>query len=411
MRSHATKKVVKIAVGLALIGVLAATLVAVSVDTQPARSADTPGPAQQVASVPGSLLVWVTRNAATPSGDNVPGDGLVHVRMSDVAGQVHNWELGDGMKADLVCGGFSPVLLIESYAGDRHLVEFDPTEGTWRTTAAWESDVDIGPALLSANASFLDYQTSGPDAQIVTVDRGARVVAQTRALAPLAADPVLQQRQDAAFKGTVLRTPPVLSGDTTARLGITTALVRSGDNLYACRCSNDATVVSNLSNGKSVQLSQYGAIHSAGLGGDGSLYLAAVEPGLKTPEQLVRLDPNSLAVESAACTGWKDHSELSQMMWAPTDTGIVLLVREVPQGSSRWGKVRVWALDDGGLREFANLPGDVGSRMSLGENESVLLYGGPAANVITRLDLGTGSLSPVPELSTPNGTRVLIAVE
>jgi hypothetical protein len=90
---------------------------------------------------------------------------------------------------------------------------------------------------------------------------------------------------------------------------------------------------------------------------------------------------------------------------------VTLVIREVRDEKKQWGSMLVWRISKSGASRLPDLPVDAGILAGFGHDGTVLVYGGPAKSVVTRLDPETDAMSVVDSMTAPEGSRVLLAVE
>jgi hypothetical protein len=390
-----------------LLGSLAVAAIAVSValfaGTPSARSGpDDWGTALQQASVPSGLLVWMMPG---PTKDVMTGDGPIYARVANSAGELVTTEIGYGVRAQLLCGGKQPTVMLETDDGPSRVVRFDSDSGAWTDVGEPKSASEVTTATASETAvAFATHDESGRMSVAVTASDSTSSESTEYSFEPLPPNPSLVARWAAD--------PQCLVDiDSRPKVGTVTSLTSKGSDIFAFRCTELATVVQDLSQDTSADLSDYSWVPSAGLGGDGIIYFAAQVPGRGRPEHVVGLNPSKLTVVSDVDTGWKNQPNLSAMMWIPSQAGVTLVIREVRDEKKQWGSMLVWRISKSGASRLPDLPVDAGILAGFGHDGTVLVYGGPAKSVVTRLDPETDAMSVVDSMTAPEGSRVLLAVE
>jgi hypothetical protein len=370
--------------------------------------------AQALVSVPGGLLVWVVPDqATTTSGDCMSSDGDLFARIVDSAGDVQTYELGKGVTAHLVCGGASPVLLVEAYNGEGRFVVYEPAARSWRTLATVDGDV----SACTGSADSLDYILDGSTTVTSVPTSAASTIAtrQTRSVPSVAVDSKVvgeiavneDQRQVYSEAGLSPQSATVA----------TSQLVRGVDGLLAFECTGLGSGVGDVEHGSCTPLPGIRWIDGACLGGDGSYYVLGDVVGRGTSQCVLRLDGDTRAVEGSAPTGWAKNStdapcRLNSVTLLPTASGVFLCVIEQPEyPSGEPGHLLVWNLNQAGVRKLCEVPNATGMKVGYGKGSTLLLFCGPAGNKVSRLDPLSGATTALPDMSAPEGSFVVVAAE
>jgi hypothetical protein len=162
----------------------------------------------------------------------------------------------------------------------------------------------------------------------------------------------------------------------------------------------------NLTTGAIAPLSGFGALSGAALGADGNLYTVAWRPDEPTlPMTVLTIDPTSLSVVASSSLGLASTSNLNIEVQSNDDLNALIFVS---QGSATTAIASyLWSDSAGALKKLVSLPPNVGLYMQSYSGE-VYLYGGPALNQVSTLDLSDDSLTTdVPGLAAPSDTYVL----
>jgi len=279
---------------LAALGTVVAVGAATESNTSAVSSASSPLDAMQSRSVPGGLIVWVTPDRASTVDDVMYDDGVIEARTSAPDGETIVTNLGPGTTARLVAGGDSPILWIQTYSGQSRLLRYSPLAGTWTRLLTLTDEI----AAISAGSGYLDVVMDGEPGVVQTTKLGSTDVVSTpvKASTPkLAADPRSVRAYSSQGNLELLLSKSHMT--TEAMQGRITSLVRSGDTLYAFSCTGLAAAITDTTSGVSRCLEGYSWVHAAGLGGDGWLYAAVDAAGRGTSLHLLKIDPQTLAID------------------------------------------------------------------------------------------------------------------
>ena len=171
-----------------------------------------------------------------------------------------------------------------------------------------------------------------------------------------------------------------------------------------------AAAVIDLQTRASVSLGGYTRIVAATVGGDGVLYVLAGRADPAFTLRFLRVDPHSLRILSVWDTGVAATEEPGSAL--PTRFGAVYYLPGVPDSLNAYSGTNIWLVDGSGARQNSAVSSNVGVRMGPGHGDSVLFYGRPAGNVVSRLDTDDGALSRASaRLSAPSGATVVLAAD
>ena len=198
-----------------------------------------------------------------------------------------------------------------------------------------------------------------------------------------------------------------LGGPTSAPLvGTVASLILDGGSLYALQYTGQAASIDDLTTGKVAYLPGYGGLAGGVLAADGSIYTVGWrvnDPSL--PMSVLQIDPTSLSTTSVGTTGLAAATELNVQMQASSTENALLYIVE---GSST-GPIDsyIWSVGSSGLTTLYQLPANVG--LYMGDfGPTVYLFGGPAQNRVSSLNLTNGVLSQdLAGMASPSGTYVL----
>jgi hypothetical protein len=400
---------------LALLAALALGLaVVVARETGASTPSFEPAPhdAVEFRSVPGGLLVWVTPDRATTVGDVMYADGAVEARTVTDRGETIVTSLGPGTTAGLVAGGRSPIVWVRTYEGSTRITQYSPRTGDWTELLTVTDEIQA----LSAGSGHLDVVLDGQPGAVRTIELGsdgAAAASVLKSTPELAADErsvvAYSEQGDLEYllAKSHMTTEPVQ--------GRVTALVRSGDELFALSCTGLAAAVTDTVEGATRSLDGYSWVHAAALGGDGSLYAAVDAAGRGTPLHILRIDPRTLTIIRDSDTGWSYNEKSSTPSYiggcdfVPTPDGVALVASAVGSDGLPTD-TRIWVLESDGMRAVA-APDGAGRRAGFGADGGVLVYCLPASSAVTRVNLSTASSGVDPRLSAPSGSYVVIAAE
>ena len=199
-------------------------------------------------------------------------------------------------------------------------------------------------------------------------------------------------------------------GARTASRGRVAALVVAGGDVLAVTSTPAAAAVTDLQTRARVSLGGYTRIVAATVGGDGVLYVLAGRADPAFTLRFLRVDPRSMRILSVWDTGVGATQEPGSAL--PTRFGAVFYLPGLPDSLDAYSGTNIWLVDGGGARQNSAVSSNVGVRMGPGAGDSVLFYGRPAGNVVSRLDTDDGALSRASaRLSAPSGATVVLAAD
>lgn len=189
--------------------------------------------------------------------------------------------------------------------------------------------------------------------------------------------------------------------------GQVSALVPTADgHVLAFTSTGLASAVTDLMTSKTTLLSGYGTLGSAVQTPSGTIVVLAWRGYQPTYSlHLLSLDGTSLSIGASMDTGLLPAGYLRDRLVSVAGLDAVL---SVAQGDDTAGvTLSVFTVDGAGLTSTAASQG-VGLEIAPGPAGSVYLFGGPAANTVSQLDLATRVLSrDLPALRAPAGAYVV----
>ena len=388
----------------AVVGVIAAASVLVVATRERARAPDVAGAAVRApatASVPGGLLVWMEPDRATlrPNGDQ-SADGIVVVRMQDADGVAQTRELGPGIDARLWAGGSAPILAVERYDCSYHVFAYRSANAQWDELFSLSEE----PLAVCADGSTIVHSEIGDGRALISRDEatGEELLRFTV--------PAMEGYSDDAFGGISM---PIAYDSRIARA---TALVAGAGHVFAFSTNAQACQVTDFPSALTKTLTVGSSVLAACAGPDGRIYAATEGPGKGATVKIVGIDAADLATVSVADTGGTSspaggRPRLNRLQLLATDDGVVLWVVESTASPDMVAPTHLWLLADGKLAEQPPLPTRIGINAAYGATGSLLLYGGYAKSVVSRLDLSTARVSSVKEMLAPEGTWVVVAAD
>ncbi|HVB27185.1 MAG TPA: hypothetical protein VNE21_04670 [Mycobacteriales bacterium] len=346
-------------------------------------------------STPSSLLKQQGHAAPRTSTSTTEAPGFVAYVVpgaKDQDGTLHLRDLSSG--ADLLLGEYTYAAIIPGPNNVRRVLAISTTGGAAIFTTAgqriWQGRA---PSAATAMISQGSLWLQNGDSAIAVDNQGS--VSSTR---PLMTPRPVRNAGRPSRKGLVGAAGggSTVGGWVTAPNGDVINLLYSGVG----------AAVENVTTGASQPLADYEVVQSAAVGADGMIYALAWsldQPGATI--HLVRLDPGSLQIVSDADTGLAPSSTDSTNVLATASHGVLLLIGQGDAGSAI--TLHAFAIHtDGSLSSGPALPQNVGLYGTVEPNDQVLLYGGPAQNNVSVLDLNTGTVTPEPSVSAPAGTYI-----
>lgn len=203
--------------------------------------------------------------------------------------------------------------------------------------------------------------------------------------------------------------PPGYKGVYTGvSVGTVSALVpTAGGDVLAFTSTGLASSVTDLMTGKNVPVPGYGTFGGAVRTPSGDIAVLAWRGyQAKYNFHVILLDGNTLGVQSSLDTGLAPAGYLRDRMLSVAGHDAVL---SIAQGDEVSGvTLSVFSIDAGRATPLPSLPTGVGVEIAPGPTGSVYVFGGPAMNTVSELDLGTGALTKdLPSLRSPSGTFVV----
>jgi hypothetical protein len=255
-----------------------------------------------------------------------------------------------------------------------------------------ETVANVGVPLTSLSLGSLVY--AQVDDTVVAFSGGH--VQATYALPTLQPDPAVGGLP-AGYKGVFGGVSP----------GQVSALVPTADgHVLAFTSTGLASAVTDLMTGKTTQLTGYGTLGSAVQTPSGPIDVLAWRGYQPTYSlHLLSLDGTSLSIGASMDTGLLPAGYLRDRLVSVAGHDGVL---SVARGDETAGvTLSVFSVDGTDLTSSAALKG-VGLEIAPGPAGSVYLFGGPAANTVSQLDIATRMLTrDLPALRAPTGAYVV----
>jgi hypothetical protein len=317
-------------------------------------------------------------------------------------GTLYTHGVGSPASSDVAIGkGTDVVFVPASAAGGAvggHLQWFSTSSGSMVFSglgAAGAADVmgNAGTPLTSLDLGNTRYVQTEAD---VVATSGGRIVATY----PL---PVLQPDPDAGqfpvgYKG-------IYTG---VSAGVVTALVpTAAGHVLAFTSTGLAAAVTDLMTGRTVALRGFGTLGSAGRTSTGQLVVLAWRGNDETyAMRVVMLDMTDLAVVATLSTGLAPTSYLRDRLLIGSGHDAVV---SIARGDETAGvSLTLFTVDANRLAAGPKLPTNIGLEVAPQTTGRLYVYGGPAKNTVSELDLVTGALTrDVPELRAPTGSYVV----
>jgi hypothetical protein len=342
------------------------------------------------------------------------GDGELFARTVDATGVSHTSDLGPGLGADLISGGANPVLLTTATSGQQ-LIQYNTSTNVWSTLRSLPGG---GVTACGATANQVGYVTTVSNS-VTTLPRSGATgtpAVKMQTVPTLSPDPAVSAQITASAAIQSLYARASAPGQQAPTI---TQLVPGLDgDMYALTANNYAAGVVDLSTGKSGALAGWSWVDGGCLGGDGCLYAVGEAAGKGAAEAVYRLDPQTLTAQStAASLGWTqapvNQPPLLDRLWTlPTSNGVLIAavennVNNDPSGSP--GPLEVWSAGPTGARKLCEVPNATGMKVGFGGDSNLLLFCGPAKNLVSSLDPTTGAVTPLPDMTAPAGSYVVVA--
>ncbi|MGH3472848.1 MAG: hypothetical protein ACRDPG_12510 [Nocardioidaceae bacterium] len=183
------------------------------------------------------------------------------------------------------------------------------------------------------------------------------------------------------------------------------AVAPNGD-LLALTSTGYAAAVTDLDSGASQLLGSYGLLTGAAIVADGDLVTLASGGPDNGALHVLRISTSSLNVVSDTPLGTTSQ-DMRHVDIAPgLGHDCVISVSSGIDAANL--KLEVFTLDGAHVNELPALPPSVGLDIAPASSHSVYLYGGPAENTTSVLDLVTGTLQQGgPTIQTPSGTYII----
>lgn len=333
-----------------------------------------------------SAVVW-----HMPNSDSLQ-DGNLTARITTGAATT-TLDLGHWQQARAVSCGDGITLTAWSTAQGASVMHLDPGSASLRTVPAG-SDV-LYSALYDRGTSY--YQEA--ESVVETAAGLSGQLSSTKHPLPALAPDATAGLPPSGYKGP-------LPG---ASVGTVEAVVSAGGHPLALTATGQAAGVVDLTDMKASEISGYSGLYGAATGSDGNLYVAAwrcFDPSFTI--KVLTIDPSNLQVVAEADTGVTPGTTVNVVVIPWPDGAAVMIA----QGDSHNVQQYVWTVDANGLEPASKLPAGIGLYMAPDDNDSVLLFGGPAMNRVSRFNIATGALATdIPELRAPAGSYVIAVQE
>jgi len=192
--------------------------------------------------------------------------------------------------------------------------------------------------------------------------------------------------------------------------GRVVALLAADGHVLAVTSTPAAAGLTDLVTARTVTFGGYTNVRATTTGGDGMVYVVTAANDSAFSQRILRIDPRSMRIVSAFDTGTLDRGRPATAL--PTRYGAVVYSPGVPDSLDALSGTELWLIDGAGLRENATVSSDDGLLMGPGKGDSVLLYGGPAGDVVTRVGIDDGAVRRAdPPPTPPSGTVVVLAAD
>ncbi len=177
-------------------------------------------------------------------------------------------------------------------------------------------------------------------------------------------------------------------------------------HVFAMGYDGYAAGAQDIMSGRSRRLPGYGVLQGAAVGSDGMLYTLAWKLISSTDTvHILRIDPATLRIVSDADTRLRLQRTDNAELLPTAHHGILALVARGDPGQPI--QVSVFEADTRGrIGAGPTLPPNIGLAGTVVPNDDLLVYGGPARNKISLVNLDTGRLQPVPRYDGPIGSYV-----
>lgn len=350
-------------------------------------------------SVPGGLVVWMEPDASTlqPNGDQ-SADGTVFARTTDAAGNEVVAKLGPGIDARLWAGGSEPVLMVKRYDGSNHVYFYVKNEARWTELHVLSED----PSSVCATSGEVVYTQIGDDSKLVFTDKtnGAELHVSNA--------PAMKGYTEAAVDAGAVAYDPSRA--------VITALAPIGDHVFSFSSNGQATQLTDYPSGLTETVDGAGYVSAATASVDGLVYAATVGFQKDTSLKVLAVDPATLMQVTVADTGWVPNPSdgiprLNLLQLLPTSDGVALFVMERTEKPEIVEPAHLWLVQGNQATELKPLPERIGIKAACGSDGSILVYGGYARNIVSRLNLQTGEITVAKDMSAPDGTWILLAAD
>ena len=361
--------------------------------------------------VAGALIIGALGGCARPGTRPAQAGALTaapteyYVRPAAVPtqdGTLFAHRLGDAAQSDLALAQATDVRLVPASSGAvaAHLQWYSSTA----TTMTMARPGAAAPLTASDTITDASTQTSldlngvryvQVDSSVVALSNGA--VVGRYALPVLKPDPSAGQLP-AGYKG-------LFNGTGTGQ--VSAFVATPAGHVLAFTSTGLAAAITDLMSQQTVPLTGYGTVGSAVRTSSGRLVALAWRGYQSTyPMQVLTLDGASLKLGEASSTGLTPDSYLRDQMILGAGHDAVL---SVARGDEKAGvTLSLWNVDGARVSAGPVLPTNVGLEIGPAADGGLYVFGGPAANTVSRLDPASGVLTrDIPELRAPAGTYVV----
>lgn len=194
-------------------------------------------------------------------------------------------------------------------------------------------------------------------------------------------------------------------------VGEVTALVPAASgHVLAFTATGFAAAVTDLTTGHTVLLKGYGSLGSAVRTSNGQLLVLAWRANEKSfPMRVLRLNGSSYRVVSALNTALRPVNYLQdQMIIGAGPDAVVSVARGTQQAGVTRVTMNLFSVSGGHLAAGPRLPVNIGLTTALAGKGSLYVFGGPAKNKVSILNLAAGSLQrDVTTMRTKAGSYVV----
>lgn len=285
-------------------------------------------------------------------------------------------------------GGQSPIGWVDP--SGRELVANLTESGQLTPTVELEPNSDPGAAAVLEGGAIA-YQ-HGPE--IVSVADSS-----TRVLGKLAPLPVVEPP------------PYVKTAYQGGGAGTVTGLTEVGsDQLIAATSDGFASELQIVGTSTVLPLGGYGWISSVTSAADGQLYVLASKAFSEKESKLdvIVIERDLSGIDAKIPTEMSPSDLLKATLLALPNGDVVAYVTT---GDTDRQESTLQVVHAKTAMAAIKLPSDVGLYATVADDSSIYAFGGRARNNVTKVNVNTGEVAPVPEISAPDGTFVFAVIQ